>query len=79
MTSAQLFVTTFSAIMFAGLLLAIMLWGVVAYSRHEKAGTAGSRESRGPLAAILLPLAFLALTMMAAFDKVPAWLDAILK
>lgn len=73
------FWTVFSAVLCAGLLLVSFVWGAYSYSRHERAGTAGSRESNMPLVALLVPLAVAAFSVMIALDSVPTWLDAILQ
>lgn len=71
------FWTVFAAVLCAGLLLISFVWGAYSYSRHERDGTAGSRESNMPLIALLAPLVVAAFSVMIALDSVPAWLDAI--
>lgn len=73
------FWTVFAAVLCAGLLLITFVWGAVAYSRHEKNGTAGSWDSHAPAIALLAPLVVAALSLMIALDSVPAWLEAISK
>lgn len=73
------FFVVFSAVLSAGLLLIVFVWGAYSYSRHERDGTAGSRESNSPLLAILMPLIVLAMTLMVALDKVPDWLNYVLQ
>jgi len=73
------FWTVFAAVLCAGLLLITFVWGAYSYSKHERDGTAGSRESNMPAVAVLVPLAVAAFSLMIALDSVPAWLDAILQ
>jgi TRAP-type C4-dicarboxylate transport system permease small subunit len=73
------FWTVFAAVLCAGLLLITFVWGAYSYSRHEREGTAGSRASNMPLAALLAPLVVAALSLMIALDSVPTWLDTILQ
>lgn len=69
----------FAAVISANLLTVMFVCGLIAYTRHEKAGTAGSRDSNLPLGAILMPMLFCLGGLMIATDSVPAWLDAILQ
>jgi len=73
------FWTVFAAVLCAGLLLISFVWGAYSYSRHERDGTAGSRESNMPALALLAPLVVAAFSLMIALDSVPTWLDAILQ
>lgn len=59
MTQADFFWAVFAAVLSAILLGGTFFWGLITYTKHEKAGTAGRRESHLPLLAILLPMAFL--------------------
>jgi hypothetical protein len=73
------FWTVFAAVFSANIMTGVFFWGLVAYSRHERDGTAGNKESNAPLLAALVPLGVLAVVFMVVFDKVPAWLDFILQ
>lgn len=59
MPSPDLFWTVFSAVLAAIILGGTFFWGLIAYTRHERAGTAGNRESNIILIAVLMPLLFL--------------------
>lgn len=58
MTEPSLFWTVFAAVLWAVILGGSFFWGVAAYTRHEKNGTAGSWDSNTPFIAIMLPLLF---------------------
>lgn len=73
------FWTAFAAVLAANLLTVCFVWGLVAYSRHERDGTAGQRGTNRYAVAAVVPLAILAGSMMIAFDRVPAWLDYALQ
>jgi hypothetical protein len=73
----MIFWTIFGAVMGANLMTFVFVWGCVAYTKHERMGTAGSKSSNGPLAAILVPLVVLLLAFWLGTDSVPAWLEAI--
>ncbi|WP_454917424.1 hypothetical protein [Xanthobacter sediminis] len=59
MNEAHLFWTVFSAVLAAIMLGGCFFWGLIAYNRHERAGTAGNRESNFILIAVLMPALFL--------------------
>lgn len=61
------FWTVFGAVLGANLLTVAFVWGLREYSRHEQAGTEGSRDSFTPLIGILLPMGFLTLTLYVLF------------
>lgn len=63
----------------ANLLTVFFVWGMVTYSRKEREGTAGDNASWIPLAALMVPMLFLAGGLMITLDKVPGWLDAALQ
>lgn len=73
------FWTVFAAVLCAGLLLVMFVWGLVTYTRHERDGTAGRSGSHGSAIALLMPLLFALISFMVATDTVPAWLDFILQ
>ncbi len=77
MSDPSLFWTVFSAVLCAGLLLVCFVWGAYAYSKHERAGTAGSGDPNMPAVAMLAPLVVAAISLMISLDSVPAWLDTI--
>lgn len=64
------FWTIFAAVLAANLLTAMFVAGMVAYSRHEREGTAGSRASHFPALSFLLPLFFLVGGLYIAFGGV---------
>lgn len=66
MADPHLFWTVFSGVLAAIILGGTFFWGLVAYSRHERAGTAGNRESNMIGLAIILPLIVLALSFYIA-------------
>lgn len=79
MSDPNLFWTVFSAVLAAIILGGTFFWGMIAYSRHERAGMAGERESHLPFLAIMMPLVFLLLGGSIALDAVPDWLNYILQ
>ena len=56
MSDPNLFWTIFAAVLSAIMLGGTFFWGLIAYNKHERGGTAGNRASSTPLLAILLPL-----------------------
>jgi hypothetical protein len=62
----QLFWTIFSAVLLALILAGTFFWGLVAYTRLERAERQWSRQGDTPLIAIIMPLGFLALAMAAS-------------
>ena len=60
MADPQLFWTIFAAVLSAIILGGTFFWGLIAYNRHERDGTAGSTPSNVKLIAVLMPLVFLA-------------------
>jgi hypothetical protein len=58
MSDHDLFWTVFAAVLWGIILGGSFFWGMAAYSRHEKNGTAGTWDSHTPAIAILLPLLF---------------------
>lgn len=73
------FWTVFAGVISANLLTVMFVWGMIAYTRHEHGGTAGTPGSNLPLGAILMPMLFCVGGLMIALDSVPAWLDFILQ
>ena len=59
MTDTHQFETIFSAFLFANLLTAAFIWGVVSYNRLERDGKNETKAARLPLAMIIMPLLFL--------------------
>lgn len=58
----------------ANLLTVSFVWGAYAYSKHERAGTAGSRESHWAAVAVVAPLVVLAVATGAALQTAPKWI-----
>jgi ABC-type uncharacterized transport system permease subunit len=78
-TDPRLFFIIFSAV-FGGVVLAgVFFWGAIVYSRMERDGRHNSRDGFMWFLAMMAPLVFAAMSMMIAFDKVPAWLDRALQ
>lgn len=63
MTDPHLFWTVFSAVLAAIILGGTFFWGLIGYSRHERAGTAGNRDSNMLALAAIIPL----LVLLGAF------------
>lgn len=61
------FWTVFAAFLAANLLTISFVWGLREYSRHEREGSAGGRDSHTPAIAVLLPALFLAGALYLAF------------
>ncbi len=59
MADANLFWTVFSAVLAAIILGGTFFWGLIAYTRHERAGTAGNKQSNITFIAVIMPLLFL--------------------
>lgn len=56
MTDANLFWTIFAATLGAIMLGGTFFWGLVTYSKHERGGTAGKKESHASLLAAIIPI-----------------------
>ena len=69
MTDPNLFWTVFSAVPAAIILGGTFFWGLIAYSRHERNGTAGNRDSNMLALAFIAPMVVLAL----AFSIAMGW------
>lgn len=56
MTDPNLFWTVFAAVLGAIMLGGTFFWGLVAYSKHERNGTAGESGSHMPAIAAVAPI-----------------------
>lgn len=74
----EIFWPVFAAIMFGNILTAMLIYGVVAYSRLEREGRPGEAKSTIYIC-IFMPLIFGLSATMIALDKVPVWLDVALQ
>jgi hypothetical protein len=76
MSTSDLFTAVFAAVLCANILTAMLVYGMIAYSRLERDGRAGEVK-RTIYICIFMPLVFCLGFTMIALDKVPAWLDRI--
>lgn len=59
----------------ANLLTISFVWGAYSYSKHERAGTAGNKESNWAAVAVVAPLVVLSVAVGVALNTGPNWLS----